>query len=103
MNNLRAIRKQLELTQQGVADLLGQSKASVSHYERGAYELPPDAARKLIAYAKGKGRVVTFNDIYEVPVDLLSGVEPVGEGDGEADGLSDGQRQAALALQQRAA
>lgn len=64
MNNLRAIRKRLGMTQKQVADLLGQSKASVSHYEKGLYEIPPDAVRKLILEALMRGISITFNDFY---------------------------------------
>jgi transcriptional regulator with XRE-family HTH domain len=64
MSNLKIIRTRLHLTQEKVAAIIGKTKASVSHYETGRHEIPPDAAKKLIAAATGLGQTVTFDDIY---------------------------------------
>ena len=63
MNTIKAIRERLGVTQSELADAMGCSQGNVSFYEKGQ-TVPPDAAKRLIAYAKTKGRELTFDDIY---------------------------------------
>ena len=55
------------MTQTDVAGVFGQTKSNVSHYETGKQELPPACARFLIEAARGRGREITFDEIYDVP------------------------------------
>ena len=66
MNNIASIRKRLEMTQAEIAAGMGCTQANVSFYERGQ-TVPPDAARRLIEFVKGKGIELTFNDVYAEP------------------------------------
>jgi putative transcriptional regulator len=63
MNTISVIRKRLCLTQAGMAQELGVSQATISNYERGQ-TVPPDVAKRLIAYAGGVGLPLSYNDIY---------------------------------------
>jgi len=63
MENLRALRERLQVTQAELAEGLGVTQGNVSHYERGQ-TIPPAVARLLIEFAKDKGVGVTFDDIY---------------------------------------
>ena len=45
---------------------IGCTQGNIWHYEKGQ-SVPPTAAKRLIAYAKERGYVVTFDDIYGAP------------------------------------
>lgn len=66
MNNVKAIRQRLELTQEALAKGIGCTQGNVGHYERGQ-SLPPEMARRLIAFAAERGHCVSFDDIYCLP------------------------------------
>ena len=51
------------MTQSELADGIGVTQGNVSHYERGQ-TVPPAVARKLIAFAAGRGTKISFDDIY---------------------------------------
>ena len=63
MNNIKLIRDTLGVTQVTLAEALGCTQGNVSLYEQGQTVLP-EAAKRLIAYAKSIGHVITFDDIY---------------------------------------
>lgn len=63
MNHLAAIRQKLDVTQASLAQVLGVTQSNVSHYENGQ-TMPPDVARRLIAFASGQGVRLTFDDVY---------------------------------------
>lgn len=63
MNPFKSIRKRLGLSQAAIAEPLGCTQGNVSFYENGQ-TVPPDVARKLIEFAKTRGEVVTFDEIY---------------------------------------
>ncbi len=63
MSTLSLIRSRLGTTQAALAAAIGVSQSNVSHYERGQ-TLPPDVAARVIAFAKERGEVVTFDEIY---------------------------------------
>jgi putative transcriptional regulator len=66
MNKILEIRTKLGLSQRALADALALSQGNVSHYECGRQEVPPDVARRLIAFAESQGAALTFDDIYSV-------------------------------------
>lgn len=66
MSNFKLIRERLGLTQSAMADGLGCTQGNVSFYDRGQ-TVPPEAAKKLIAFASTLGHAVTFEDIYGAP------------------------------------
>ena len=69
MNHIKAIRERLGVTQNALAKGMGCTQGNVAHYELRGQTVPPEAARRLIAYAHGLGHVVTYEDIYgPVPV-----------------------------------
>lgn len=63
MSTFKLIRDRLEVTQAALAEGIGCTQANISFYERGQ-TVPPDAAKRLIAFAKTLGHEVTFDDIY---------------------------------------
>lgn len=64
MNAFARIRKQLDLTQAALAEGIGVTQANVSFYEVRNQTVPPEVARRLIEFAKAKGHVITFDDVY---------------------------------------
>lgn len=69
MSTFKSIRERLKVTQAAIAEGIGCSQANVSFYERGQ-TVPPDMAKRLIAYALTLGQEVTFDDIYgDAPAD----------------------------------
>jgi putative transcriptional regulator len=77
MNNIKTIRERLGVTQAGLAEGMGCSQGNVSNYEQGQ-TIPPDAAKRLIAFAQEKGVALSFNDVYNdgtpavLPVKVVS-------------------------------
>lgn len=63
MNNIKAIRERLGLTQAALAQGIGCTQGNVGHYEQGQ-TVSPDAARRLIDFAATLGHNITFNDVY---------------------------------------
>lgn len=63
MSTIKAIRERLGLTQQALADGIGCTQGNVGHYEKGQ-TVPPEAAKRLIAFAASRGVTVTYEDIY---------------------------------------
>lgn len=63
MSTIKAIRERLGITQAALAEGIGCTQGNVGHYERGQ-TVPPDAAKRLIAYARALGHLVTYDDIY---------------------------------------
>ena len=82
MNNVKAIRQRLQLTQEALAKGIGCTQGNVGHYERGQ-SLPPEMARRLIAFAAELGHCVSFDDIYsqrELPTPQPTTTEPAAAG-----------------------
>ena len=75
MNLIKTIRERLELTQSAMGEAMGCTQGNVSHYEQGQ-TVPPDAARKLIAFAKAKGHEITFDDVYLTGTAVQSPPQP---------------------------
>lgn len=63
MNNIKAIRERLGLTQAAMAEGLGCTQGNIGHYERGQ-TVPPDVARRLIEFASTFGVSLSFDDVY---------------------------------------
>jgi putative transcriptional regulator len=67
MNRISSIRAQLGVTQTAMADALHVTQGNISHYERGQ-GVPPEVAKRLIAFALTLGHEVSFDDIYGPPL-----------------------------------
>ncbi len=63
MSNIKDIRERLKLTQSALAKGMNCTQGNVGHYEKGQ-TVPPEAAKRLIAFAQGLGHKVTYEDIY---------------------------------------
>jgi putative transcriptional regulator len=61
----KRIRDQLGKSQTEMAKALGMTQANVWFYENRDQTVPPEVAKKLIAYAKKHGMKLTYNNIYE--------------------------------------
>ncbi len=69
MRPIQIIRSRLGVSQVELADAIERQQSNISLYERGQ-TIPPDVARKLIAFARTKGLAITFDHVYgaaEVP------------------------------------
>ena len=55
------------MTQQALASGIGCTQGNVGHYERGQ-TLPPEMARRVIAFAASRGVAIDFNHIYGAAV-----------------------------------
>lgn len=64
MNNLKAIRKQLKLTQAELAKLIGCTQGNIGHYENKNQIISPEVAIQIISVAKDRGLEITLEDIY---------------------------------------
>ena len=64
MNTIKSIRTRLGVTQAALAEGIGCTQGNVGHYENKGQTIPPDVARRLIAYAALQGLALTFDDIY---------------------------------------
>jgi putative transcriptional regulator len=61
----KRIRSQLGKTQTEMAQALGMTQSNVWMYENRGQAIPPEVAKKLIAYAKSLKHKLTYNNIYE--------------------------------------
>lgn len=63
MNAFRTIRTRLAVSQAEIGAALGVTQSNVSFYERGQ-TIPPEVARKLIDFARGRDLALTFDHVY---------------------------------------
>jgi len=63
MSNIKHIRERLDVTQAELAAAMGCTQGNVSFYEKGQ-GVPPEAARRLIAFAAERGLAITFDHVY---------------------------------------
>lgn len=66
MSKFKNIRLQLGVTQAAIAEGMGCTQGNVSFYEKGQ-TVPPEAAGRLIAFAKDRGVHLSYDDIYTDP------------------------------------
>lgn len=71
MNPISQIRSRLGVTQTVLAEALRVSQGNVSNYERGQ-NMPPETAKRLIAYGGERGVAITYEDIYGAVATHLS-------------------------------
>ncbi len=64
MNNIKAIRTGLDMTQVEFSRAIKRSQATVCAYEHGGQTVPVSVAKQIIKIAKAKGRLIRFEDIY---------------------------------------
>lgn len=64
MSAIKAVRERLKLTQTELAKILDISQGSISFYEQGSIQMPPQTAAAFISYAGAHGVKVSFDDIY---------------------------------------
>lgn len=82
MNNLRAIRKHIKLSQAELAKLIGCTQGNIGHYESKNQTIKPDVAQKILAVAKDHGLVVSLEYLYG---DTTPGSKPPVEQDRKQD------------------
>lgn len=63
MNQVKAIRELLGVTQTTLGDGIGCTQANVGHYEKGQ-TVPVEAAKKLIDFAATKGLRLNLDQVY---------------------------------------
>lgn len=66
MNTIKTLRVRLGVTQDVMAAGIGVSQGNVSNYERGQ-RMPPDVAKRLIAFSATLGHSITYDDVYGPP------------------------------------
>lgn len=64
MTAIRSIRSKLNFSQDALAKALGKTKAAISHYESGRYQMPVSDAKVLIKVAACHGVRISLEDIY---------------------------------------
>lgn len=52
------------MSQSALADCIGMTQGSITHYENARQDMPPRVAKKIIAAAATKGVTITFDDLY---------------------------------------
>lgn len=67
MCNIKTIRDRLGLTQVALAAGIGCSQGNIGHYENKGQTMPPDVAKRLIAFAATMGHKIGYDDVYGVP------------------------------------
>lgn len=65
MENLKAIRARLSLTQKQLGDVIGCTQGNVGFIERGTAPLMPERAVRLIDFAAANGLALTLDQIYD--------------------------------------
>lgn len=80
MNQVKAIRERLGVTQKMLGAGIGCTQSNVGHYECGQ-TVPPDMAEKLIIYATCRGLTIGFDHIYgNAPVPDLARTQELAHG-----------------------
>ena len=69
MNQLRAIRKRLNVTQAELGRGIGCTQPNIGHYEVDRQCLPPDRAKAVIEFSAARGLALTMGQVY--------GIEPL--------------------------
>lgn len=64
MSTIKAIRQRLGLTQSELAAGIGCTQGNIGHYENKGQTVPPDVAKRLIAFAASKGERIAYEDVY---------------------------------------
>ena len=64
MNKIKNIRERLGMTQSALAKGIGCTQGNVGHYENKNQTIPPDEAKRLIAFAANRGVQIGYEDIY---------------------------------------
>lgn len=64
MNPIKSIRTRLGVTQAILADGIGCTQGNIGHYENKGQTIPPDVAKRLIAFASERGLPLTYDEIY---------------------------------------
>ena len=64
MNNLKAIRKHIKLTQSELAKMIGCSPANICHYENKNQPISIEVAKKILAVAKEHGLEASLEYLY---------------------------------------
>ena len=65
MNTIQHLRKRLGINQTELGNAIGCKQANVSHYELGQ-PLPVERAKRLIAFARGHGISISYEELYGV-------------------------------------
>lgn len=68
MNTIKRLRERLGVTQTALGEAIGCTQGNIGHYEQGQ-TMPPLVARKFINFARSKGVVFSFDDIYAPDTD----------------------------------
>lgn len=79
MHGIKFIRERLGVTQAVLAEGIGCTQGNVGHYESRGQTVPPETAKRLIAWARSLGHVVTYEDIYG-PVEAANDAQPAQQG-----------------------
>ncbi|WP_314143210.1 helix-turn-helix transcriptional regulator [Buttiauxella noackiae] len=67
MNNLKALRRSLRMTQKSLAEEIGQTISSIGHYESGRRQPDIKTCHQLVVALSKNGERVSIEDIFPDP------------------------------------
>lgn len=67
MNNLKALRRSLRMTQKSLAEDIGQTISSIGHYESGRRQPDIKTCHQLVVALSKNGERVSIEDIFPDP------------------------------------
>lgn len=68
VSTIKSIRIRLGITQAALAKSIGCTQGNVGHYENKGQTMPPDVAKRLIAFAAQHGLRLSYEDVYGPPI-----------------------------------
>ena len=75
MNPIKSIRTRLGLTQAALAEGIGCTQGNIGHYENKGQTIPPDVAKRLIAFSAQRGVLLSYEDVYG-PIQAVAPATP---------------------------
>lgn len=68
MNNMKRIRREVRLTQNQLASMVGSTQAAISHYETGRRKPSLDLSRNIVKAFVSAGIRASIDDVFPHPV-----------------------------------
>ncbi|HGJ5866451.1 helix-turn-helix transcriptional regulator [Arsenophonus nasoniae] len=76
MNNIKKLRKKIDMSQIAFAKVLGLSQGAVAHYEKGRRSPNVDMAKKILSAFNNRGVYCTFEDVFGTSIHNIFNKHP---------------------------